>query len=137
MARCISSSVGNNGEPAATMLLDPPTPFAAAATAVDGEAPVPMLDQIKGVDVTVLATWSPIWRERGYQARLTQQLKRLNVVIKTLWGVQGALRMAARGDGSNNDGNVQGVGAAHAGGGMENLKELVRHTMDGHEELGV
>ncbi len=40
------------------------------------------------------------------------------------------------GDSSNNDGDVRGVGAARAGGGMENLKELLRRTMDGHEELG-
>jgi hypothetical protein len=65
-----------------------------------------------------------------------QQLERLNAANEMLRGVQGALRMAAGGDGGNNDGNIRGVGAARAGGGMENLKELVRRAMDRHKELG-
>ncbi len=47
------------------------------------------------------------------------------------------MRMAAGGDGGNNNGNIWGVGAARAGGWTENLKELVRHAMDRHKELGV
>ncbi len=93
-------------------------------------------EQIVGMDVTILATRSWIGRKRGRRARLTRQLERLNAAIKTLRGVQGALRTAARGDSGNDDGNVRGVGAARAGGGMENLKESVRRTVDGHEELG-
>ncbi len=65
-----------------------------------------------------------------------QQLERLNASIKPLPWLQGALMTAARGDSGNNDGNVRGVGTTRAGGGMENLKELVRRAMDGHEELG-
>ncbi len=98
---------------------------------------MPKPDQIAGMDVTILATRSRIQRERGRQARLTRQLKRLNAAIKMLGGVQGALRTAARGDSGNNDGNIQGVGAARAGGGMKNLKELVRRAVNGHKELGV
>ncbi len=64
-----------------------------------------------------------------------RQLERLNTSIKLLWGVQGALMTAARGDSGNNNGNVQGVGAARTRGGIENLKELVRRAVDGHEEL--
>jgi hypothetical protein len=45
--------------------------------------------------------------------------------------------MAARGNSGNKDGNIRGVGAAGPGGGMENLKELVRCAVDRHEELGV
>jgi hypothetical protein len=132
----MTSSVGDNGGPAASTLSDPPTPFAATAATVDGEAPVPPPDQIADVDVMILATRSRIRRERGRRARLTQQLERLNAAIKTLRGMQGTLRTAARGDGGNDDGNVQGVGAARAGGGMENLKESVRRAVDRHEELG-
>jgi hypothetical protein len=128
--------MGNDGGAAATTSSDPPTPFAATTAAVNGEAPVPTLDQIAGLDVTILATRSRIRRERGRRARLTQQLERLNATIKTLRGVQGALRTAARGDSGNDDGNDQGVGAAPAGGGMENLKESVRRAVDGHKELG-
>jgi hypothetical protein len=40
------------------------------------------------------------------------------------------------GDGRDDNGNVRGVSAARVGGGMENLKELLRHAVDGHEELG-
>jgi hypothetical protein len=104
--------VGDDDGPAATTSLDPPTTIADTAAAVDGEAPVPTPDQIAGVDVTILATRSQILRERGRWARLTRQLERLNAAIKTLQGVQGALRTAARGDGGNDDGNIRGVGAA-------------------------
>jgi hypothetical protein len=95
----MTSSVGDDDGPAATTSSDPPTPFAATAAAVDGEAPVPTPGQIAGVDVTILATRLQILRERGRRARLTQQLERLNAAIETLPGVQGALRTAARGDG--------------------------------------
>jgi hypothetical protein len=71
------------------MLLDPLTPFAAAVA--DGEAPVPTPDQIAGMDMTILVTWLRIRGERGHWAWQTRQLKRLNAVMKTLWGVQGAL----------------------------------------------
>jgi hypothetical protein len=40
------------------------------------------------------------------------------------------------GDGGNNDGNIRGVGTAQVRGGMENLKKLVRRTVDRHKELG-
>ncbi len=62
-----TSSVGDNGGPAATTLLDPPTPFVVAAAAINGEAPVPLPDQIAGVDVTILMTRLWIRRERGRQ----------------------------------------------------------------------
>ncbi len=70
---------------------------AAATAAVDGEAPVSTPNQIAGVDVTILPTWSRIRRERGRQAWQMQQLERLNVAIEMLRGVQGALRTAAGG----------------------------------------
>jgi hypothetical protein len=97
MTRSTTSSVGDDGGPAAMTSSDPPTPISAAA--VDGEALVLTPDQIAGVDVTILATRSRIRRERGRQARQTRQLERLNAAIKTLRGVRGALRTAAGGGG--------------------------------------
>jgi hypothetical protein len=95
-----------------------------------------MPDQILGVYMTILATRLQIGRDRGCWARLMQQLKRLNTAIKMLQGVQGALRTAAGGVRGDNDGDVRVVGNTPIGGGMENLKESVRRTVDGHEELG-
>ncbi len=131
-----TSSEGDDGGLAATMSSDPPTPCVTATAAVYREALVSMLDQTAGMDVMILAMRSRIRRERGSQARLMQQLARLNVAIKTLQRVQEALRTAVGGDSGDKDGDIRGVGATIAGGGMENLKESVRRTVDRHKELG-
>ncbi len=48
------------------------------------------------------------------------------------------MRTAAGGgeDGGDDNRDIQGLGAARTGGGMENLKESLRRAVDGHEELG-
>jgi hypothetical protein len=87
--RSTTSSMGDDGGPAATMSTDTPMPFAATAAAIDGEVPVPTPDHIAGVDVTILVTWLQIQRERGRRAWLTRQLERLNATIKTYGGCKG------------------------------------------------